>query len=88
MLDCRLLLLHISLMGFLVGLEGAPLLDCVEGLTHMHEKCLVHSAVPDGEAAFCIYPDRSLETLVTFEKGNRFLDRILFWHIGYRRTFS
>ncbi len=40
----------------------------------MHEKCLSRSAVPDGEARFCIYPDASLETLVTLEKGNPFLD--------------
>jgi hypothetical protein len=53
----------------------------------MHEKRLARSAVPDGEAKFCIYPNGSLETLVTFEKGNRFLDGILFWHVGYRRTF-
>jgi hypothetical protein len=50
----------------------------------MHEKCLAHSAVPDGEAKLSIYPDGSLEALVTFEKGNRFLDGILFWHVGYR----
>ncbi len=32
----------------------------------MHEKRLMHSAVPDGEAEFRISPDGSLETLVTF----------------------
>ncbi len=48
----------------------------------MHEKCLVHPAVPDGEAEFCIYPDGGLEALVTLEKGNRFLDGILFWHLS------
>ncbi len=39
-------------------------------------------AVPDGEAEFCIYPDGSFEALVTLEKGNRFLDGILFWYWG------
>jgi hypothetical protein len=79
--------LYISLVGFLVGLEGAPFLNRVEGSTHMHEKCLARSAVPDGEAEFRIYPDGSLEALVTLEKGNRFMDGILFWHVGYRGTF-
>ncbi len=54
----------------------------------MHEKRLVHSAVPEGEAEFCIYPDGSLEALVTLKKGNCFLDRILFWNVGYRGAFS
>ncbi len=53
----------------------------------MHEKHLTHSAVPDGEAKFPIYPNDSLETLLTFEKGNPLLDGILFWHVGYRRWF-
>jgi hypothetical protein len=53
----------------------------------MHEKHLMRSAVPDGEAKFRIYPDGNLETLVTFEMGNHFLDGILFWHVGYRETF-
>ncbi len=43
--------------------------------------------LPDGEAEFHIYTDGSLEALVILEKGNRFLDGILFWHIGYRGTF-
>ncbi len=49
----------------------------------MHEKSLRRSTVPDRETQFCIYPDGSLETLVTLEKGNCFLDKILFWHVGY-----
>ncbi len=53
----------------------------------MHEKRLTHSAAPDGEAEFHIYPDGSLEALVILEKGNRFLDEILFWHIGYKGNF-
>jgi hypothetical protein len=61
---CHLALLYISLVGFLVGLEGALFLDCIEGWTHMHEKCLARSAVPDGEAEFRIYPNGSLEALV------------------------
>jgi hypothetical protein len=53
----------------------------------MHEKGLTCASVPDGDAELCVFPDDSLETLVTFESGNHFLDGILFLHVGYRRTF-
>ncbi len=59
-------MLYISLGGFLVGLEGALLLDCVEGCTHMHEKGFAHAHAPDGNAKLCVFPNDSLETLVTF----------------------
>jgi hypothetical protein len=76
-----------SLNGFLVGLEGALFLDCIEGCTHVHEKSLTRSNVPDGDGKLCVFPNGSHETLITFESVNRFLDGILFWHVGYRRTF-
>ncbi len=60
------MLLYISLDSFLVGLEGALLLDCVEGCTHVNEKSLTCSSVPDGDAKFCVVPDSSLETMVIF----------------------
>jgi hypothetical protein len=41
----------------------------------MHEKRLARSAVPDGEGKLRIYPNGSLETLVTFEKEKPFLER-------------
>ncbi len=59
-------LLYISLAGFLVGLEGALFLDCIEGCTHVHEKSLMHSSVLDGDAKLHVFPDGSLQTLVTF----------------------
>ena len=45
----RFMLLYISLTSFLVGLEGAPFLDCLNGCTHVHEKGLARTTVPDGE---------------------------------------
>jgi hypothetical protein len=56
----------ISLNSFLVGLEGAPTLDCIKGLAHVHEKSLACSSVPDGDVKLLILPDGRLETLVTF----------------------
>jgi hypothetical protein len=46
----------------------------------------VHACVPDGDANLCVFPDGGLETLVTFESGNRFLDWFFFPHVVYRRT--
>ena len=43
--------------------------------------------MPDGEAKFRIYPDSSLETLVTFEKETVSWTGSFFWHVGYRRMF-
>jgi hypothetical protein len=80
-------LLYISLNSFLAGLEGAPFLNYVKGCTHVHEKSLACACVSDGDAKPCVFPDGSLETLVTFESGNRSLDGILFWHVEYRRVF-
>ncbi len=87
MLHC-FALLYISLAGFLVGLEGVQFLDCVEGCTHVHEKSLARSSVPDGDAKLRIFPNDSLETLIILESRNGYLDGILLWHVGYRRKFS
>ncbi len=76
------MLLYISLDGFLVGLEGAPFLNCIKGCTHVHEKSLARACVPDEGAKLHVFPDGSLETLVTFESGNRFLDGILLQQVG------
>jgi hypothetical protein len=62
----RFALLHTSLTSFLVGLEDGPFLDGIEGCTHVHEKSLARSSMPDGDTNLCIFPDGSLETLVTF----------------------
>jgi hypothetical protein len=47
----------------------------------------MRSCVLDGNVKLRVFPDGSLETLVTFESGNNFLDVILIQHVGYRRTF-
>ncbi len=65
----RFALLYIRLAGFLVGLEGALFLDCVKGCTHVHEKSLEHSSVPDGDAKLHIFPDGSLAISLLLNLG-------------------
>jgi hypothetical protein len=45
----RFTLLYLSLTGFLVGFKGALFLDHIDGHTHVYEKDLASTTVPDVE---------------------------------------
>jgi hypothetical protein len=74
------------LVCLVAGLEVSLFLDSFSGGSHMDEKGLMHTVMPDRNSEFCTFDNLCLE-LVILERGKFLLNTVLLGDIWNQRAF-